>query len=316
MSDQLDTDKVYDPDTQKAFDLAVKFYEADQKLNRDDRQLLGSLYTKVTYSTLFFGWGAFFAMASIPFYRQKLRTGSRKGTSIGTATLLGFAGMIFGAPIGSKMTYNWQVDSLQETNPRCYEVAKILKPSEAMKWMMYYKLTADHPEHLMKDPRSAEAAQQRNKKLMQNRDPMGLYSGPRFDMQQGPSKAVEDQQKTEFEEAEVEGISTDDVPSNDGGANISSWDKVRLQNGMKTDSSNSGSGGSSWSKIRQQSQPQPQQQQNPKPTTPFSTNIYKAPTSGIDSDGDVQEQSEFDKLLEKERHIGEEEEERAKKRWT
>lgn len=307
MSDQLDTDHVYDPDTQKAFDLAVKFYEADKKLNRDDRQLLGSLYTKVTYSTLVFGWGTFFAVTSIPFYRQKLRTGSRKGTNVGRAILFGFAGMVIGAPIASKWSYNWQVDSLQETNPRCYEVAKILKPSEAVKWMMYYKLTADHPEHLMKDPRSLEASQQRNKKLMQNRDPMGLYSGPRFDMQQGPSKSQE-QEKTEFEEAEVEGVSPEN--NSDGGANISSWDKIRLQNGMKTDGGNS-NGGNSWNKVRQQSQPQ----QGSQPVNPFSTNVYKQPSFGIDNDGEIQEQSEFDKLLEKERHIGEEEEEKAKKRW-
>lgn len=307
MSDQeLNTDKVYDPDTQRAFDLAVKFYEADQKLNKNDRELLGSLYTKVTYSTLVIGWGAFFAAASIPFYRQKLKTGSRKGTNVGRAFLLGFVGMIFGAPLGSKYTYSWQVDSLQEQNTRCYEVAKILKPSEAVKWMMYYKLTKDHPEHIMKDPRSKEAAQQRDKKLMHNRDPMGLYSGPRFDMQQGPSK------QRENDDLGASGLGADEVEENSAsGTGISSWDKVRLQNGMKE--SSSGSGGSAWSKVRhQQQQEQPSSVNNP--VNPFTTNVYKPDTSqrSVAKDGSEEDQNEFDKLLEKERNIGEEEEKAGK----
>lgn len=286
-SEELNTDKVYDPATQKAMDLAVKFYEADQKLDRNDRELLGKLYTKVTYSTLVFGWGAFFAVASIPFYRQKLKTGSRKGTNVGRAFLLGFAGMIIGAPIASKYSYNWQVDSLQDTNSKCYQVAKILKPSEAVKWMMYYKLTADHPEHIMKDPRSLEAAKQRDRKLMQNRDPMGLYSGPRFDMQQG-KKINKDQEEAEKEEGEVEGTS-----------NISSWDKIRLQNGMKE--SGTGENGGAWNKVRQQQSNTTSQE---KPVNPFTTNVYKPEQTKSFDD----QENDFEKLLEKERHIGEEEE--------
>jgi len=321
MSEELNSDKVYDPQTQKAFDLALKFYQADQQLTRSDRQVLEKLYNRVIYTTLAFGWGSFFALASIPFYRQKLKTGSQKGTHVGRAFILGFVGMVFGAPMGSKYSYNWQVDSLQDSNPRCYEVAKILKPSESLKWMMYYKLTVDHPEHIMKDPRSKEAEIQRNKKLINSRDPMGLYSGPRYDMEQGPSKAgLELAEKEKKEQMASEGYDEtsglDDDPDAPKGkpAAISSWDKIRLQNGLKgTSDSSGGSDGSAWSRIRQQKSNDQPIVEN-KPVNPFSTNIYKPSENDKNYDDEfVQEQSEFDKLLEKERQYGAQEEDLGRK---
>ncbi|CCH43362.1 putative membrane protein [Wickerhamomyces ciferrii] len=298
-NEELNTDKVYDATTQQAFQLAIKFYEADQKLNKDDREQLQKVYTKVTYSTLVGGWGAFFAMASLPFIRQKRLTGSRKGTSMGTAVLLGISGMIFSGPITSSTVYNWQLSGLQETNPRCYEVAKILKPSESVKWMLYYQMSKDNPNTIMKDPRSKEAEELRNKSPLQNRDVMGLHTGPRAEIAKNERLKKEQAKnpqpttpQTEFsedpfgEEKQSESVAT------------SSWDRIRSQNGISSGYQSSGQPGSSWNRVRQDSTTQTQ-------ANPFTTNVYKP--NQDDGDQIEEKQDEFDQLLEKERHFGEDE---------
>ncbi|ODV71906.1 Rci37p [Cyberlindnera jadinii NRRL Y-1542] len=301
-------EKKLDPVAQQAYQYAIEFYEKDHLLTRDQRSILAKTYSTVSYATLGLGWGTFFAVTSIPFYRQKIRTGSTKGTNVGIAMLFGIGAMMLTSPYFAIKTYNWQLEKLRQKDNACYEVASMLKPGETTKWMLYYQLTMDSPEHIMKDPRSKAAAELRTKTLYSGRDPMGLYSGPRAEMskrrrelelekrqqqQQGvappaqPSEPAETQDETyEFKSV----TPTDDdpfaEPAQEGKKWSSAWDRVREENGTQSSQS-----ASSWDRLRSQS------------TIP---NIGSSSPSASTPEGNSASQSDFDKLLDQERHQSDE----------
>ncbi|ONH68139.1 hypothetical protein BON22_1865 [Cyberlindnera fabianii] len=303
-----------DPAAKRAFQYAIDFYEKDHLLTPNQRSLLANSYSTISTVTLCCGWATFFAVTAIPFQRQKLRTGSTKGTNVGLAMLFGMGGMMFSSPFAAQKAYNWQLEKLRNSDEKCYEVANLLKPSESTKWWMYYKLTKDHPEHIMKDPRSKEAEEQRKKTIYSGRDPMGLYSGPRAEMNKRQA-GIPDADKVG---GGVTGIASgSSIPEFDGSDNVndddddpfierdvkepsysSAWDRVRHSNGVDDNPQS----GSSWGRLRSSASQQPQAPQNP-----FTTNVYRPPAKETQSD----ETSDFEKLLEKERHFGEEED----KKW-
>lgn len=272
-----------DPAAQKAFQYAVDFYEVDHRLNPSERAVLASTYSTISYTTLGLGWGTFFAVTSVPFYRQKLKTGSTKGTNVGVAMLFGLGAMMFASPFAANSSYNWQLEKLRQENQRCYEVAKYLKPAEATKWSMYYQLTKDHPEHIMKDPRSKEAADIRKKTIYSGRDPMGLYSGPRAEMRKKPQDPVPPPAAGPGQQDTAENTVTDDPfqeqPQEENEWS-SAWDRVRDTKGAL--------------RGTQRQTPQPERRQRE------DEELYADGTS----------QAEFDRLLEMERK-GEE----IKEKW-
>jgi hypothetical protein len=280
----IDVQKL-DPVAQKAFQYAVDFYQKDHLLNSDERSILADTYSTISYATLGFGWGTFFAVTSIPFYRQKLRTGSTKGTNVGIAMLFGLGAMMVASPYAAHKSYNWQLEKLRSQNEKCYEVAKFLKPGEATKWTMYYKLTKDHPEHIMKDPRSKEAAEQRKKTIYTGRDPLGLYSGPRVEMSK--RKVEQSAQPPQSQPTPVtDELITDGDPFGEPVKEekkwSSAWDRIRDSNSpTETTSDNR------WARLR------------------------NAPSTATTADDSQIDQSDFDKLLEQERQIGEDE----SKKW-
>lgn len=289
----IDVQKL-DPVAQKAFQYAVDFYEKDRHLSTEERAILADTYTTVSYATLGIGWATFFAVTSVPFFRQKYKTGSTKGTNVGVAMLFGIGALMVASPFAANKSYNWQLDKLRQQNQKCYEVAKFLRPGDSAKWTLYYRLTKDHPEHIMKDPRSKEAAEQRKKTIYTGRDPLGLHSGPRHEISKGPKPPQPIPPRDPQFDQPITGFDTiTPIDQQDPFEEkkettktwTSTWDKIRDENGT-----GSASSGSSWDRLRN------------KQTTSSSQQRTTPPQSQ-----DSSEQSDFDKLLEQERRLGEDE---------
>jgi hypothetical protein len=167
-----------------------------------------------------------------------------------------------------------------------------------MKWWMYYKLTVEKPDFIMKDPRGENAYKRRQEKqgksaIYENgRDPIGLYSGPRAELRKkrSQSESVEsDNFTTENAATGEENQQDDPFESKPPAVNqeyASAWDKIRLQNQASSGNpGNSASSGSAWNRIRQQG------------------------GSKVDSPQESSEEiNSFDELLEKERHSTDNEE--------
>ncbi|SCU98620.1 LAFA_0G19174g1_1 [Lachancea sp. 'fantastica'] len=176
-------------------------------------------------------------------------------------------------------------------NQRQYDMMNLLGYAMAPKWARYFYYTYTNPERRLPDPRKL-MENVRNGEIpnlspfLNQRDPLSLYSGPRHDEKKGiprlgsaPSDSSNDTLK---------GTSSEDIDpfgheeKNTRSSNLSSWDRVRDENGVSN-----GSRGDRWSQIR--SAPGQYEQKPQQDSRPFQ-------------DKNVSEDSEdFDALLEKER---------------
>ncbi|KAH3667860.1 hypothetical protein WICMUC_005260 [Wickerhamomyces mucosus] len=307
----------------KAMEDAVQFYELDHRLTKKERETLETTYSKISKTSYIGSWATGISVGATPFLYHKYRTGSFKGGNMGAALILTIAIMGISTPFVANKAYGNQLIQLEQNSDsqRCLKVARLLPPDESMRWWMYYRLTKDHPEHIMKDPRSKQAEEQRAKTIYSGRDPLGLYSGPKAEMKKPPTP-YPDFNETKDEKTNDHNYHNDSDNNDDNRfdtgfedpfeakteakqAYKSAWDRIRGENGIDTSSPNQDNSG--WGRIRNQTS-------GIESKNPYVENIYKIEKSKEKNyqDESFDELSDFDKLLEKERNIGDEEE---NKRW-
>lgn len=248
----------YPPDVvqanEKAFETAVKFYELDHDLTKRQRLKLADAYNNISYTSIAIGWSSFVGFGSIPFLLNRIevnKTGGRplvkvvKPTgraNLGIAIILGMVGMMISTPFGTSYGYQKELNKMKLEDAKCGELMDLLKPSESMKWWMYYKLTIEKPELIMKDPRTKEAYERRAEKqgksaiYSNGKDVFGLYSGPGETLKKKNSELDLSEDHDPFEDK-----------TKQESQYTSAWDRIRSESTNKPVSNNPDS---AWNKVR------------------------------------------------------------------
>ncbi|KAG7664966.1 uncharacterized protein J8A68_001494 [[Candida] subhashii] len=138
------------------FQHTVEFYEADQKLNHDDRIEMAQQLRDVITGSSYVSYGAGFAMSTLPtLYYQFLL---RKPINTKRFVQRPFISFLFGLS-GLVTTRQYALESQLRnkeaniTNPRIQQVWKILRPTEVPLFYFYYIQSAKDPSIIAKDPR-------------------------------------------------------------------------------------------------------------------------------------------------------------------
>lgn len=287
-----------------AYKAALAFYEKDSQLDSKDRLELSKTYKRIASAQLYGGWLGFSAAFLPPFFWKLYKTNSVKGVNVPRNFILSLLVMMSSSHFASNYAYRKRLDELNPTgafqngNPygddlagetgqpvksnaqRQWEMMQVLRNGGSTKWAAYFYLTFQNPERRLPDPKVKFTemiegqGQMRPGGLLQNRDILGLYTGP------------------DAERRRREGITEtkqQDQPPK------SSWDSIREENGMPGEASSSNGLGSSWNKLRQQSLSQ---------ETPQDTQEFSSVESDSFAEFDHPSQSEFDLMLERERRGG------------
>ncbi|CAG98057.1 Rci37p [Kluyveromyces lactis] len=254
---------VNSPWFKKAYDNALEFYEKDKVLDPKDRLELSKTYLSVARAQLWSGWGAFAIVTGIPFVNQYMKTGAIKGTKVTRAFALGFLSMFIGTQAGGSLAYKSKLKAAKpdilEDDPHLpkssrqkqYEILKLLNMGMPTRWANYYYMTYKNPERRIPDPRlvmdklkEGNSGVRNSSVLFDNKDPMGLYTGPQYDKKEGVPKTGVSQTTPPSQVTPRD----DYDPFNDTETQeptLSSWDKIRKEN-TAVDTKN----GKSWEEIR------------------------------------------------------------------
>lgn len=236
---------------QNAYHSAVEFYEKDKVLNPKDRLELSQIYLSISRAQVWGGWIGFALVFGVPFAHRLYKTGAIRGVNVKRNFVLGLGTMLGSTYLSGSYMYKRKMESIKpltmETDPtvektsqqKQYEMMKLLDGGMPGRWALYFYNSYRNPERRIRDPKKKmEELQAGNTSLrttpavFDNRDPMGLYSGPQFDKKEGVVNLDQDEKHEGF-------------PGSD--ASDSSWDRIRQQN----DSANSIEG-NSWDQVRKQ----------------------------------------------------------------
>ncbi|XBW37477.1 hypothetical protein QEN19_003058 [Hanseniaspora menglaensis] len=178
INNEKELDKINNPWLKESYNLAKKFYEADSKLETQDRAELSAIYSSITKSHILGmelvmisvltvpylityrkygggGWQAFKHGGTNPKGRIALLNLNRKFPKIFVFSLFG---MIVGGNAGGRIRYNIASGRLENemvSNERKYNQYQILQmtsPIEAFKWSHYFKLTSIDSSRCLRDP--------------------------------------------------------------------------------------------------------------------------------------------------------------------
>lgn len=289
-----------------AYKSALSFYEKDCELDSKDRLELSKTYKGIATAQLYGGWLGFSAAFLPPFFLQYYKTNSVKGVKVPRNFILSILVMMGSSHLASNYAFKKRVHELnpngilQAANPygddlaggeeqsmkssaqRQWEMMQILRDGGSTKWAAYFYMTFQNPERRLPDPRVKLAemmqgpGQMRPGGFLQNRDMLGLYSGP------------------DAERRRREGIT--DAPQQTQSSK-SSWDSLREENNVPNEGFSSNGLGSSWNKLRQNEQNITQDDHSKERT---HADEESDPFSIVDNSS----QSEFDAMLERERRGG------------
>lgn len=290
---------------QDAYKSAVEFYEKDSALDSRDRLEISKAYVSLVRAQMWGGWLGFATIFGSPFAYRYYKTSSIRGVKVPRNFVLGLIGLVIGQRIAGDRTYKSRLRELDPNGEfhsagaygdaqsgaksgqqRQYEMLKLLGPGMAPRWATYFYSAYTNPERRLPDPKRKLKEMEDGKLIkgspfLNQRDPLGLYSGPRFDKKKGvpqvgntpqpSSMSCKDQDGDIFGEADQESSSR---PA------LSSWDRIRQENNVETSSSSP-----TWSKIAAQK----------------SAGHDKAEHFSDDRIPEDDSQREFDELLERER---------------
>ncbi|SCU82424.1 LANO_0B06172g1_1 [Lachancea nothofagi CBS 11611] len=291
----------------EAYESALKFYAKDDILDTRDRLELSKTYVSIARAQLWGGWTAFTLVFGTPFALQLYKTKAIKGVKVPRNFVFGLIAMGLTAQTCGKYMYNFQLSKLDPNNTleasdssdhygdsktadfsqpisntpsrelRQYEMLKLLGYGMAPKWGQYFYSTYTNPDRRLPDPKAKLQEMQNNQgprvsPFLNQRDPLGLYSGPKFDKKEGIPQMKErlSDQETPIDDDDPLGHLTNEARE----PSLSSWQKVRHESGVVE-----GPTGDRWTQIR--SSPSDQRQ----PISPSSH----------------EEHNDFETLLEKER---------------
>lgn len=303
---------------QEAFKAAVEFYEKDKILDSKDRLDLSKAYLSISRAQLFGGWAGFAAVFGTPFVYQFYKTNAIRGVKVPRNFVFGVVGMFVTTQLAGGYVYRSKLRALDPNNSfesvgnydanqetakktdaqRQYEMMKLLRDGQATRWSNYFYMTYTNPERRLPDPRvklneMKEGRANKVSPFLNQRDPMGLYSGPKFDKKEGVPQignpGIATSEKSKHTQDDDDFFEVADGGRDGQNSSLSSWDKVRQQNGINPVQSQN----SSWSQLRQQKQ---------SVSTPT---LSAAPITDLGDSPEQASQSEFDAMLEKERHSSE-----------
>lgn len=284
-----------------AYKSALIFYEKDSQLDSKDRLELSKTYRNIANAQLYGGWLGFSAGFLPPFFWKFYKTNSVKGVNVPRNFILSLILMMLSSNFSSNSFYRKKMNELdpagtfQNGNPygsdmgdenvksnaqKQWEMMQVLGNGGSTKWAAYFYLTFQNPERRLPDPKEKLKKMVEGQEeikphgLLQNRDLLGLYSGPEAERRR--------------REGINEGQKQEDQPTK------SSWESIREKNSVTGENSSSNGLGSSWNKLRERNLSQEKQQ-----------NEQDEPEFDEDSDPfavlDRPSQSEFDKMVERER---------------
>ncbi|SCU96097.1 LAME_0F14862g1_1 [Lachancea meyersii CBS 8951] len=301
------------PCFKEAYETALKFYAKDDVLDTRDRLELSKAYVSISRAQLWSGWTAFALVFGTPFGIQLYKTRAIKGVKVPRNFVLGLLAMALTAHTSGKAMYKSQLSRLDPNSAfesssegnwdtltdhdseeissqsglsrerRQYDMLKLLGYGMAPKWGQYFYSTYTNPERRLPNPK-VKLDEMKNGKtpsispFLNQRDPIGLYSGPRHDKKDGiPQLAPRPDQSATISHDIDDDDPLGQVDTNPKTTYTSSWDRVRNQRGVTNDAT-----GGRWSQIR---------------TSPLDSQSQQAPPRN-DKD---ENSDDFEALLEKER---------------
>jgi hypothetical protein len=187
----------------EAYDIAKRFYEADSKLEYQDRMHLSSIYSKIRDGQMKGMYGGIIATFTVPYiwiYHKNggggwsafTKNGSNPATRIAFLNLnkklprllvfSAFAMIICGNLNGARV-YRQQAQKLENNMSRGnegvynqYQILQMTQALESYKWEHYFRITSVDPTRRLRDPRESIApvlnkAEQYTKKKMNAGEP-------------------------------------------------------------------------------------------------------------------------------------------------
>lgn len=178
INNEKELDKINNPWMKESYNLAKKFYEADSKLESQDRaelttifnnirnsQILGMKLTMISVLTIPYviiykkygggGLAAFKQGGTNPAGRAALLNLNRKFPRIFVFSLFG---LIVGGNVAGSLRYDVESDRLEnemmdnENKYNQYQLFKMTAPLEAIKWSHYYKITSIDETRRLRNP--------------------------------------------------------------------------------------------------------------------------------------------------------------------
>lgn len=286
---------------QDAYKAALQFYKIDDQLDSRDRLELSRSYQSITRAELAGGWVGFSGVFLTPFAYQFYKTNAIKGVKVPRNFMLGLITMFATSQLAGNYMFSRQLSKLdpdgtlaskasyddeggssepKTSSQRQYEMMRLLNNGAAGRWAIYFHTTHQNPARRLPNPEEKLKALKQGKNVqnssfMNQRDPIGLYSGPGFDKKEG---VPEYKQKAPREDTSGGIASSSDLTN--------SWENIRREKRAP---------GSSWDQVRQNSAPGDTTSQT---ASADQQDQEDDPFATIDHPS----QSEFDQLLEKERN--------------
>lgn len=285
---------------QEAYKSAMEFYTKDDQLDSRDRLELSRTYQSIARAELWGGWFGFSCVFLTPFGYQFYKTNAIRGVKVPRNFMLGLLAMLGSTQLAGNYMYSRKLAALdpdgrlasrnsygdddevtnnqpKSSSQKQYEMMKLLNNGSAGRWAAYFYMTYQNPGRRLPNPKTKleelKHPGSHKSSFLNQRDPLGLYSGPAFDKKEGIP--------------EVKGknfpVKSKDVTS---GGSTNSWESIRQENNVP---------GSTWDRVRQRDRRQQEQTgsnrstaDDPEDEDPFATIDHPS-------------QSDFDALLEKER---------------
>lgn len=290
------TAMIKQPWFREAYKAAMDFYKIDDQLDSKDRLELSKAYQSITRAELVGGWLGFSSVFLTPFAYKFYKTNAIKGVRVPRNFILGLIAMFGTSQIAGNYMFARQLSNLDpdgtlanrsnyydeevsaehKTNAqRQYEMMRLLNNGAAARWAAYFQMTYHNPARRLPNPADKlnelkHGINTRRGGFMNQRDPIGLYSGPNSEKKKGIPNYNCDRQSE----------------NGDGNSSLTnSWESIRRE---------AKAPGSSWDRVRQGgginglSMQDGSQHQEKLDDDPFA--LIDRPS-----------QSEFDQLLEEER---------------
>lgn len=205
LEDAKELPKPFDnPWFQEAYKAALQFYAKDNVLTSEDRKALALAYTNIGNTQSVTGWLGFSVAFFTPLGLRYYRKNTIKGTNIPRCFMAGLLALFIGTHFGGEYAYKKQMklldpnetlgstqeldhfDTISEDQQiksptqRRFEMMTLLKNGSSPKWAAYFKLTSEHPERRLPNPKvrikELIESKERRSGFMNQRDPIGLYS--------------------------------------------------------------------------------------------------------------------------------------------
>lgn len=152
--------------TPQQFDASIRFYEADKKLNPEDRGEVASDLQSIMYKTAFIGYGSAMGNFFLPTIINRFQNPSLPSTPTNKirplihkpflSFLIGLTALLVTNQQVAKYQFSKKIDSLEaESSKRNQlETWKAMDYHQASLFFLYYRKTAENPSFAVKDPRT------------------------------------------------------------------------------------------------------------------------------------------------------------------